>query len=104
MGKFLFVYHGGGMPESEEEQRSTVEAWMQWLGSLGASVIDGGNPVGVSSTVRSDGSVSEDGGANPATGYGLFSASDRAAAVEMAKGCPILTSGGSVEVAEIFET
>lgn len=103
MGKFLFVYHGGGMPETEEAQRKTMEAWMQWLSSLGDKVIDGGNPVGVSSTVMSDGSVTEAGGANPATGYGLFEASDKAAAVAMAKGCPILSSGGSVEVAEIFE-
>lgn len=104
MGKFLFVYHGGGMPESEEQQHKVVEAWVQWLSELGDNVIDGGNPVGVSSTVMSDGSVTEDGGANPATGYGLFAAADKAAAVQMAKGCPILTSGGSVEVAEIFET
>ncbi len=103
MAKYLFVYHGGGMPESEEEGRKQMEAWGTWLGSMGDKVIDGGNPVGPSTTVGSDGAVAKDGGSNPATGYGLFEAKDLDQATELAKGCPILASGGSVELAETFE-
>jgi len=76
---------------------------MQWLEDLGPSVIDGGNPVGESTTINADGSVTENGGSNPASGYGIFSASTKEEAVAHAKGCPILTSGGSVELAEIHE-
>jgi hypothetical protein len=82
MAKYLFVYHGG---------------------SMGAAVIDGGNPVGDSSTVNPDGSVSGNGGANPASGYSLIEATDLDDALAKAQGCPILVGGGSIEVAEAID-
>ena len=103
MAKFLFVYHGGGKPESEAEGQKAMQAWGAWFGAMGNNVVDGGNPVGLSSTVQSDGSVVDNGGSNPVTGYGVFEANSLAAAIEMAKGCPILADGGSVEVAETFD-
>ncbi len=103
MAKYLFVYHGGSHPETEEEVAAVMDAWGSWLGGLGAAVVDGGNPVGKSSTVRPDGSVSGDGGANPVSGYGIFDASDRDDAIAKAKGCPILQAGGSVELADIID-
>lgn len=70
---------------------------------MGAAVIDGGNPVGMSSTVQADGSIADNGGANPASGYSLIEATDFDDAAAKAQGCPILGSGGSVEVAEAFD-
>jgi hypothetical protein len=101
--RFLFVYHGGGMPESEEEGRKAMAAWGAWFASMGDAVVDGGNPVGQSTTVNDDGRVVSNGGANPATGYSVISAANLDDAIEKAKGCPILASGGSVELAETFE-
>lgn len=103
MAKYLFVYHGGEHPQTEEEVAKVMDAWGQWFGAMGAAVIDGGNPVGKSSTVNSDGSVSNDGGSNPAGGYSLIEASDLDDALAKAKGCPILQSKGSVEVAEALD-
>ncbi|MGI9335154.1 MAG: YciI family protein [Gammaproteobacteria bacterium] len=103
MAKYLFVYHGGSKPESKDEQAKVMDAWGQWFGSMGSAVIDGGNPVGLSSTVQSDGSVVNNGGANPASGYSLIEASDLDDAVAKAKGCPILASGGSIELAQAFD-
>ena len=103
MAKYLYVYHGGSKPETEAEGAEVMEAWGQWLGSMGAAVIDGGNPVGVSSTVHSSGKVTNDGGANPASGYSLIEASSLDDALAKAKKCPILAAGGSVEVAEAFD-
>ena len=103
MSKYLLVYHGGGMPESEQEQAETMAAWGAWFGSLGDAVVDGGNPVGPSKTVKPDGSVAGDGGANPASGYSLIEASSIEEATEKAKGCPILKIGGTVEVAEAID-
>lgn len=103
MAKYLFVYHGGDDPASEEEQKQAMDDWGNWLGSMGSAVIDGGNPVGPSATVHPDGSVAENGGANPASGYSLIEAPDRDDALAKAKGCPILKAGGSVEVAEAFD-
>jgi hypothetical protein len=103
MAKYLFIYHGGENPKTEEEVAKVLDEWGQWMGGMGAAVIDGGNPVGMSSTVNPDGSVTDSGGSNPASGYGLFEAADLADALAKAKGCPILSDGGSVEVAEAID-
>ena len=103
MAKYIFVYHGGSMPQSEEEAAQVMQAWQNWLGGMGDAVVDPGNPVGQSSTVHSDGSVTGDGGANPTSGYSLVSAGSVDQALELAKDCPILEAGGSVEVAEAME-
>ena len=103
MTKFLLVYHGGGMPESEEEQQRVMEAWTDWYSGLGAAIVDPGNPIGRAATIASDGSVSDGGGANPASGYTVIEADSVDDAVAKSKGSPILQSGGSVEVAETFD-
>ena len=54
-------------------------------------------------TVTGDGNVIGNGGANPATGYSVIAAKNLDDAIAKAKGCPILSSGGSVELAETFE-
>ena len=103
MAKYLFVYHGGDHPETEAEVKEVLDAWGAWMGSMGAAVIDGGNPVGKSSTVNSDGSVIDNGGSNPASGYGLFEAPDLDDALAKAKGCPRRAAGGSIEVAQAID-
>ncbi len=103
MPKYLLAYHGGGMPESEEEQQKHMAAWGEWMGSIGAAFTDMGAPCSSWKTVGPDG-VTDGGGANPCTGYGLVEAADIDAAADMAKGCPNVTlGGGTVEVAETFE-
>jgi hypothetical protein len=103
MAKYLFVYHGGSRASTEAEVKKTMDAWGAWFGTLGAAVIDGGNPVGASSTIHADGSVTAGGGANPASGYSLIEASSVDDAVAKAKGCPLLAAGGSVEVAPAMD-
>ena len=103
MANYLLLYHGGGMPEGEAEQKQVMDAWGAWFGALGAAVIDAGNPVGATATIASDGSTSDGGGANPATGYSVIQTDSLAAATELAKGCPNLASGGTVEVCETFD-
>ena len=103
MPKFIFAYHGGGKPETPEEGEKVMAAWMAWLGGMGEACVDMGAPVGMSQTVSADG-VADNGGSNPLSGYSIVEAADAAAAVEMAKGCPILDGGeGTVEVAPIME-
>ncbi len=103
MAKFLYVYHGGSAPQSDADVKAVMDAWGAWFGALGSAVVDGGNPVGQSSTVHPDGSVSNDGGANPASGYSLIEAPNLDDALDKAKRCPILAAGGSVEVAEAHD-
>jgi hypothetical protein len=102
MAKYLMVYHGGSMPEPAD-MPAVMQAWGDWLGGMGAAIVDGGNPVGQSSTVMSDGSVKNDGGANPVSGYSIIEANNLDAALAHAKGCPVLAGGGTVEVAEAID-
>lgn len=103
MPKYLFVYHGGGMPETEDAQAKANADWGAWYDAMGAALVDGGGPVAQSHTVSHSGHV-ENGGANPASGYTVVEAESHEAACEMAKGCPIVVDGsGSVEVAQIVE-
>ena len=102
MPKFVFIYHGGSKPETETEVAEVMGKWMAWLEGMGGDVVDGGNPVGMSKTVFAD-RVEDNGGANPTSGYSLINAKDMDDAIAKAKKCPILSGGGSVEVAEAFE-
>ncbi|MEO6397631.1 MAG: YciI family protein [Tepidiformaceae bacterium] len=102
MANYLLAYKGGGPPpESEEEGQRVMAAWMGWFGSLGEAVVDGGNPIGASMTVASDGSISD--GNSGISGYSVLKADSLDEAAKMAKGCPHLASGGTVEVCETFE-
>ena len=101
MANYLLVFHGGSMPESQEEGAKVMQAWTDWFGVLGDKLVDAGNPVSQVRTIASNGSVS-DGGTNPSTGYSVIKADSLDEAVALAKGCPVLQGGASVEVAETF--
>ena len=102
MTKFIYAFHGGAMPETPEEGEKVMAAWRSWMESLGDAMADPGAPVGMSKTVM-PGGVSDDGGSNPLSGYTVVNAANIDEAVEMSKGCPILESGGSIEVAECID-
>jgi hypothetical protein len=102
MPNYLLAYHGGSIPEGEEAQAASLEAWNEWMDAVGEQLLDGGNPVGASRTIGSDGAVSETEG-DRVTGYSIIEADDIDAAIELARGCPILADGGSVEVAELVD-
>lgn len=99
MPKYIFAYHGGKPPATPEEGQKVIAAWMAWFQGMGDAVQDGGAPCGPSRTVSSSGTAM-DGGANPLSGYSLVTADSHDAACAMARGCPILKDGGSVEVCE----
>ena len=101
MSNYIFAYHGGKKPGSPEEGAKVMAQWESWLGGLGDALVNPGNPVGMSKTVSARG-VTDDGGLNPLSGFSIVRADSMDAALEMAKGCPIL-DGGSVEVAEAIE-
>ena len=99
MSNYVLAYRGGTMAPTEEEQQRVMAAWGAWFGQLGQAVVDGGNPFAGSTSVGSDGGVS-DGAPSALTGYSVLQADNLAAATELAKGCPVLSAGGSVDVYE----
>lgn len=103
MAKFALLFHGGSMPETEEESAKVMAAWGVWMEGLGSALLDPGNPFGNATTINADGSTTAGGGANPASGYTLIDAASLDAAVVLAKNCPILDGGGSIEVAEALD-
>ena len=94
MAKYVFVYRGGGAPASEEEGQKLMAAWMGWIGGLGDSVIEVGNPFGSSKTVGS-------GSGSGLSGYSIIDAESLDDAATKADGCPVLQSpDGAVDVYE----
>lgn len=90
MATFLFSYcvpadYVPGRPEG-------IGAWTSWFASVGASVTDIGKPILVSSAFHDLGNRTKPGG------YSIITADDLEAALTLAKGCPALREGGSVEV------
>jgi hypothetical protein len=98
MAKFVYVYTGGQMAETPEAQEQAMQAWGAWFAGLGAAVTDVGNPFAASATVKSGGSSA--GAAGALGGYSIVEAATLDEAAAQAAGCPVLESGGSVEVYE----
>ena len=102
MAKYLLAFRGGGMPEGEEAGAQVMAAWEAWFSSIGAAVADPGNPSSKSRTIAVDGAVGPEGPAS-LSGYTILSADSLDAAVGLAKSCPVLAGGSSIEVIETFD-
>ena len=92
MTNYLFTFRGVRDPGLVPE---TFDAWARWHLELGAHLKDRGYPAKLATSV---------GAAAAATtvhGYSIVRASSIHAAVDLAKGCPILNSDGGIEVAEL---
>ena len=93
MAKFVYIYTGGSMPESEEEGKAVMAKWTSWLGGMGDHVTDVGNPFGASAAVNGSPKAG-------ASGYSIVDAGSLEEATKHAGGCPVLERGGNVEVYE----
>jgi hypothetical protein len=104
MANYLLLYHGGGRPESADEQARVMAAWGTWMGKLGSDLVDGGNPTSESRSVDASGNVSA-GGGDPVTGYSIIKADSLDQAIECARDCPIFLGPRTarVEICETFQ-
>ncbi len=98
MANYLLLYRGGSRPETEEENKRAMQAWTEWFGQLGDALVDGGNPASATKEIGNGGAVRDI--ANGPTGYSIIKADGFDRAVQLAKGCPVLQGGASVEVVE----
>jgi hypothetical protein len=101
MAKFVYLYTGGQMAPTPAEQEKAMQEWGAWFGTLGDSVAEMGNPFGASATVSQNGVA--DGGTSRAAGYSIVTADSLDDASAKSKGCPVLASGGAVEIYEAIE-
>jgi hypothetical protein len=103
MAKYIMVYKSGavvdwdGMPK--EQLTLMMEAFGEWIGSMGSAVIDRGDPVRAGKTVGGDGVSTADA---LVSGYSIVEAKDFDEALSLAKSSPIIANGGRVEVYEAF--
>ena len=108
MSEFTFLFRGRETPRSPEQAQKQLDKWVAWFKDLGAKghVKDSGHPLeGTGKVVKgkqkdvNDGPYAE--AKDVVGGYMLIEAKDLQHAAELAKGCPILEVGGSVEVRPI---
>jgi hypothetical protein len=104
MASYLLTYHGaGGMAQSEAEIAESMAVWGRWFEELGSALVDGGKPAAATRVISSDGTVT-DGGPGSPTGYTVLRADSHDAAVELARGCPVLKGTGTmIEVTELLD-
>ena len=100
MPQYILTYLGGHQPSSPEEGRAHFSKYKAWLSSLGDAAVSPANPLKNTSTVHSDGTVSP-GSATSMSGYTIIDADSKDAALAIAKACPFLDVGGSLEVSEL---
>lgn len=98
--KYVCVFYGGGMPDAPAAQDRLMKQWTSWYTKLGSAVADAGLPFsGAVNKIKAEG-VSKGPIGQRATGYAILEAASLDKATKMAKGCPILKSGGSIAVYE----
>ncbi len=110
MKQFLFLYrtdYSNMQQATQEQAEAMMKKWMDWLGSIAAEnklVTQGDRLQDTGKVVKSNNIVTN----GPYTdikesigGYSIVKADSYDEAVDIAKGCPIFNTGGSVEVREI---
>ncbi len=102
MAQYIITYLGGDQPSSPEEGKQHFAKYKEWLSSLGDSAVSPANPFKNTSTVNSDGTVTT-GSTTSMSGYTIIEADSMEAALLIAKACPFLDIGGSLEVSELIQ-
>ena len=96
MSKYVLAFRG--QPDRAQDA-DEGQQWGAWFAGLGTAISDMGNQVGTVRTLRS-----EDGGDRATevlTGYVVVTAASADEAARLARGCPGLRRGVSVEVGEV---
>jgi len=76
----------------------TMAAWMAWFDDMDGQLVDPGKPVVERATIGNTTS-----GVTELGGYSIVRAEDLQTALALAKGCPLLDHGGTVEVGRLGE-
>lgn len=102
MPQYMITYLGGNTPSTPEEGQQHFAKYKTWLASLGDAAVSPANPLKDTCTVAPDGSVTS-GSITSMSGFTVVEANSLEAALEMAKTCPFLEIGGSLEVSQLMQ-
>jgi hypothetical protein len=83
-------------PRNVQATAEDEAAWGAWFQGLGGAVSDYGHRVGQASMLGAESALG-------LAGYVVLTADDMSHASELAKGCPGLQTGGTVEIGEIVD-
>ncbi len=112
MAKFLFIYRRGSDAANEmtpEEMQQNVQKWHKWIGEglQQGWILERGDPLTQEGRVVNPKKVVLDGpfmeSKEVVGGYSVIQADTIDTAAELAKGCPGLLTGFSVEVRPIAD-
>ena len=102
MPQYAIVYLCGEQPSSPEEGKRHFAEYMEWLSSLGDAAVSPANPLKNTHVIDPNGLVTA-GSSSTMSGYTIIEADSMEAALALAKSCPFLHIGGSLEVSELAE-
>ena len=108
MKEFLFIYRRDAQSDtiqiSPDQIQAMLKPWQDWMGGLAAQnkLVDRGNRLAGEGSVVKPNNVVTNGPyvelKEAVGGYSIVRAKDLKEASDLAKGCPILAVGGTVEV------
>jgi len=102
MQQYIITYLGGNQPSSPEEGKKHFVKYKEWLSSLGSKAVSPANPFKNTSTVNPNGSITP-GSKTLMSGYTIIEVDSIESALEIAKACPFLEIGGTLEVSELIQ-
>ena len=102
MTQYIITYLGGDHPSSPEEGKQHFTKYKDWLSSLGDSAVSPANPFKNTCTVNPDGTVTH-GSRTSMSGYTIIEADSMDTVLEIARACPFLEIGGSLEISELMQ-
>jgi len=102
MPQYMMTHLVGDQPSSPEEGQQHRAKYMDWLASLGGVAVSPANPLKDTRTVNPDGTVTS-GGTTTMSGFTIIEVDSMNEALTIAKACPFLDIGGSLEVSELMQ-
>ncbi len=96
MPQYIIAYLGGDQPSSPEESKQHFAKYKEWTSSLGDLSVSPANPFKNTSAVDSDGTVTT-GSTTSMSGFTIIKAASMESDLSIAKSCPFLEIGGSLE-------
>lgn len=111
MNEFLLIFRRDASVDAQmtpEQLQDVTKPWQDWMGGLAAQnkLVDRGNRLDPQGNVLKPGNIVTNGPyvevKESLGGYTVIRAASLDEATELSKGCPILATGGSVEVRQII--